>query len=241
MFDSVLQRRRGPKRYIGAGALLSAAIHASLLSFVIWASARTALDQEKDVAVTFFAPQAAPPPPPPPPPARSTKPKTQRIKPKTDAIVQPREDKPVEPQKDEEEDDETGGMDGGVAGGVEGGVVGGVEGGVVGGQLGSTTPVPAKPQNAVIPFGAGMVRPGRPAGNPTYTREAIAARVTGTVLVKCIITTEGALTQCKIIKGLAHMDQAVLAWLRRSSVTPVTFQGQRVSVEYVFNFRLEPP
>ena len=238
MFESVLQGRRAPVRNLGAGAILSIVVHGALLLAVIWVSARKALEEHKDVAVTFFAVQPPPWPPPPPLPP-STKTKTHRVKPKKDAIVKPKDETPLEPEQTKEDES----SEDGVAGGVAGGVVGGVEGGVVGGVVGGTGtgPPPPKPSNAVIPFGAGMVRPSRPAGNPIYTREAIAARVEGTSLVKCVIATSGALTQCKIIKGLPYMDQAVLGWLARSSVSPVMYQGRAVNVEYVFNFRLVAP
>jgi protein TonB len=46
---------------------------------------------------------------------------------------------------------------------------------------------------------------------------------------------------CRIIKGLPHMDETVLESLTSRRYRPVTFQGRPVSVSYTFNVRLEMP
>lgn len=89
-----------------------------------------------------------------------------------------------------------------------------------------------------IPFGAGMTRPTLVSkGDPQYTREALTARVQGLILVKCIITVEGTLRSCRVVKGLPFMDKAVLESLAQWKFTPVTFQGRPVNVEYVIPVR----
>jgi protein TonB len=105
---------------------------------------------------------------------------------------------------------------------------------VVGGVVGGST---------TLSFGEGMTRPvlqsspnNKPA--PDYTREAREARVSGLMIVKCVITTEGRVQNCQIIKPIPHMEQAVLAWLQASKYSPVTFQGKPQQVSYVFNFNL---
>jgi TonB family protein len=93
-----------------------------------------------------------------------------------------------------------------------------------------------------LPFGEGMRRPipiVQPA--PSYTREASAARSEGTVSVRCIITTDGTLKDCRIAKSVPYMDGAVLEALSRWKYTPVTFQGRPVSVYYSINLRLVAP
>ncbi|HZJ54331.1 MAG TPA: TonB family protein [Myxococcaceae bacterium] len=95
----------------------------------------------------------------------------------------------------------------------------------------------------VVPFGEGMTRPvllqsGRPI---TYTREAIAARVEGVSIVRCVITAEGAVERCKVIKPLPFMDDAVLEHLQSQRFQPVTYQGHPVSVGYNFSVRLTLP
>ncbi|ATB36715.1 Ferric siderophore transport system, periplasmic-binding protein TonB [Cystobacter fuscus] len=250
MFDSVLDRGQGPKSRFGVGAVVSVVLHVALVGGIAWLSMRPPKEEEKEVEVTFkqamAPPVAAPPPPPPPPPPASKKTPTKKptVK-KPDTIVQPKEipqEKPpeVEPEPAAEEEEATeeeveGGVEGGVAGGVVGGVIGGVVGGVLGGQVGGTG-------TDVLPFGAGMTRPEKLSGpQPQYTREALEAHVQGLMIVKCVITTEGKVERCRIIKPLPHMEQAVLDSLYAQRYKPVTFQGRPVQVDYTFNIRLSMP
>jgi serine/threonine-protein kinase len=104
-------------------------------------------------------------------------------------------------------------------------------------------PTVVEPPRDVVPFGEGMTRPvlmqpGRPI---TYTREAIAARVEGVSIVRCVITAEGAVERCKVIKPLPFMDDAVLEHLQSLRFLPVTYQGKPVSVGYNFSVRLTLP
>ncbi len=96
-----------------------------------------------------------------------------------------------------------------------------------------------RPVDSVLPFGPGMTRPSLLSKtDPTYTREALEARVEGLMLVKCTITLQGALERCRIVKSLAHMDGAVLAALSKWRYAPVTYQGRAVAVDYVIPVRL---
>lgn len=163
-----------------------------------------------------------------------------KIVPKKDVIVEPKKDTPVpETAKEESKEPEVaggqvGGVAGGVAGGVVGGVVGGTVGGVVGGTLGGT--------GGVVPFGEGMTRPPPiQADEIQFTREAREAKVSGLMIVKCTIGLDGSLTDCRVIKGVPMMDQAVLAALARHKGPPVTLQGRPVTVSYTFNIRLKQP
>ena len=118
-------------------------------------------------------------------------------------------------------------------------------------SVGTTVAKPAQPPAAptpeaprdVVPFGEGMTRPvlmqsGR---SITYTREAIAARVEGVSIVRCVITAEGAVEHCKVIKPLPFMDDAVVEHLQSQRFQPVTYQGHPVSVGYNFSVRLALP
>lgn len=245
MFDSVLDRGSAPKSAFGRGTVVSVLVHVGLVLFAIWFSSRPPDEDKKETEVTFFA--APPPPPPPPPPAgntpkveKKTEPKKKPIK-KPDTIVQPKDpEKQPEPQPEEqpeeeqpEEEPQQGGQEGGVVGGVEGGVVGGVVGGKVGGQLGGTG-------TEVLPFGEGMSRPERLEGrDPEFTREAREAHVEGLAIVKCTIMTDGTLQNCRIVKPLPFMEQAILDALKTWRMKPVTFQGRPVNVDYVIQLRLK--
>jgi TonB family protein len=86
-----------------------------------------------------------------------------------------------------------------------------------------------------------MNRPSLVAGpsQPTYSNEARIAKVEGTVLARCTITTSGSVTNCRIIKGLPFMDAPVLDALRQQRYTPVTFNGAPVQVDYLFTFKFK--
>ncbi|WP_437997713.1 TonB family protein [Sorangium sp. So ce185] len=101
-------------------------------------------------------------------------------------------------------------------------------------------PAPAAPE--ILPFQEGMTRP-VPIAAPAvvYTRQARQARVEGTVLAKCVVTTAGSLTGCRIVKGVPHMNEAVLEALAASRYKPVTYQGRPVNVDYVFSIKLVLP
>jgi serine/threonine-protein kinase len=105
----------------------------------------------------------------------------------------------------------------------------------------TAAPVAAAPP-AVMRFEEGMTRPTPIAAvAPAYTREALEAKVEGTVIAKCVVTTSGALTGCRIVKGVPHMEQAVLNALSASKYAPATLQGKPVSVDYIFTMRLVLP
>lgn len=259
MFDAVLNRGTTARSRFGSGAFFSAVVHTAILGMAIYISSRPPEEKKKNVDVTFVqaapppAPEdAPPPPPPPPPPKRRSTPKVEKVEVKEPEVVkkpdtliestEKAEEKPVDVAQATPSDE--GGDDDGVEGGVEGGVKGGVVGGTVGGTIGGTAPPPPppQPQNTVIPFGAGMNRPSMVAGrDPVYTRDALAAHVEGLMIVRCTITTSGAITNCRVIKELPHMKQAVLDALYSRRYTPVLFNGQPVNVDYVFNIKLVLP
>lgn len=244
MFDNVLGRGNIPGTRLGIGTVVSVVVHVALLGLAIWFSTHKPDEDEKAPEVTFFA--APPPPPPPPPPPASSTPKTEkkvekkRPTKKPDTIVQAKDPTPVpqeeQPQEEAaEEEPVEGGVEGGVVGGVAGGVVGGVIGGQLGGQIGGQL------GGDILAFGEGMSRPTRLKGrDPEFTREALEARVSGRMIVKCTINIDGSLENCRIIKPLPHMEQAVLAALKTWKMTPVTFQGRPVRVDYVINIQLVP-
>ncbi|XXT18339.1 TonB family protein [Sorangium sp. So ce429] len=103
-------------------------------------------------------------------------------------------------------------------------------------------PAPAATTPEVLRFQEGMTRP-VPIAAPAvvYTREARQARVEGTLLARCVVTTAGTLTGCRIVKGVPHMNEAVLSALAASRYRPVTYQGQPVNVDYVFSIKLVLP
>jgi protein TonB len=97
----------------------------------------------------------------------------------------------------------------------------------------------ASGDTTVLPFMDGMTRPSVVSKvDPEFTREARDANVQGLILTKCVITTSGNLRNCRIVKGVPMMDQAVLKALSQWRYTPVLYQGKPVAVEYVIPVRL---
>jgi TonB family protein len=93
-----------------------------------------------------------------------------------------------------------------------------------------------------VPYQEGMPRPVELQGKDSvYTREALAARVEGTMVIKCVITKQGKVENCRVIKGLPHMNEAVVQSLQSRVYKPITLQGRPVAVDYVFNIRLVAP
>jgi periplasmic protein TonB len=94
----------------------------------------------------------------------------------------------------------------------------------------------------VVPMMPGMARPVRISGaDPAYTPQALQARIEGKVHVKCNVMVDGSVRSCQIVKGLPHMDQAVLQALSAQRYQPAMFQGRPVSVSYVFSFNFKLP
>jgi TonB-like protein len=94
----------------------------------------------------------------------------------------------------------------------------------------------------VIPFGPQMTPPEFISGEKLqHTREALEARVSGSIIAKCIITCEGKVKDCRMIKSLPYMEQAALTALESRRYRPVRYGGRPVSVSFLFHIRLEPP
>ena len=74
-----------------------------------------------------------------------------------------------------------------------------------------------------------------------YTPKALAARVQGTMVVKCVITLKGQVRSCKVIKGLEPMNEAVVKALEASRYKPAEFGGEPVELPYTFTLRFTLP
>lgn len=252
MFDSVLARRNVPSGKL-ASAGVSAGIYGVLILAVVFGVSQTRKEVVQPVEVKLFTAAPAKPAPPPPPAGGARKAVEKKpiekkpIEKKPDTVVEPKvETKPEEPTNTDDKPSDPagvpGGVSGGVPGGVVGGVVGGVPGGVVGGVPGGVPGGTAGGTNAVLPFGAGMTPTQRVSGPaPVYTPQAMAARVEGKVLVRCVITVEGTVQNCEVLKGLPFLTESVLTSLSQSRYKPVVFQGRTVAVRYVLTFNFKVP
>jgi protein TonB len=106
-----------------------------------------------------------------------------------------------------------------------------VAGGVVGGVL------PAGP--ARLDFDDRMTPPVKLSGpNPRYTEKALEREVEGTMAVRCVVTTDGRVYGCRVLKGLPYMDQAAVEALEQRRYRPATLAGRPVEVSYDFKITL---
>jgi protein TonB len=95
----------------------------------------------------------------------------------------------------------------------------------------------------VIPFGEGMAPP-KLMKDPLpirFTREALEARVEGRAVVRCTITVEGNVENCRFLQSLPYMDEAILSALSMRTYSPATYQGKKISVDYNIPIRLKLP
>ncbi|MCP3101851.1 TonB family protein [Myxococcus sp. K15C18031901] len=251
MFKSVIERQRAGR--VGTGIWVSAAIHAGLFAAVLFISGRPQeVDEEPDKTpvLTLYRPpgptiqkgtqhtvqprQAAQP--------------TVRPKAKKQVIPSQVRPMPMDPTPVEQDPpDAVASTDVDPNAPPGDGPIGHPDGDPL-----STSPIglppgvvglPEPTGEDVIPFPSGLRPPEllRQSIPLEYTEQARMARVEGTMLAKCVITREGQVRDCRILKGMAHMDEAVVESLESRRYTPVYFQGSPVSVSYVFTIRLKLP
>jgi protein TonB len=80
-----------------------------------------------------------------------------------------------------------------------------------------------------------MTAPRRLSGpDPQYTPRAIEAQIEGSMLVRCILTADGTVYGCIVLKSLPFMDAAVIQALEHRRYTPALVDGRPVEVEYLF-------
>ncbi|MFP2929072.1 TonB family protein [Pyxidicoccus sp. 3LG] len=248
MFKSVIERQRAGR--LGSGVWLSIGVHAALFAAVLFLSSAPREQGRREPPVIDFPdnwPQSmggGTPAPAPPKQAtqRPSRPRQERAPRQARSLpaepTQPREPTPVDTSTtDEVADTDTAVTTNSTASiGLPIGVDPGIVGCLPGPGLGMPT------GEDVEPFGQGMTPPVMMGGQPIeYTPQALAARVEGSLVAKCVITEQGRVRDCRIIKGLAHMDESVLEALHSRRYRPVTFQGQPVSVSYNFTVRLSLP
>ena len=95
---------------------------------------------------------------------------------------------------------------------------------------------------SAIEFNDGMTAPAIISGpTPEYTEEAIERGVEGNMQVRCVVTAEGHVRACKVVKGLPFMNTAVVDALEKRRYKPALAQGKTVDVYYTFNIRLKLP
>jgi protein TonB len=183
--------------------------------------------------LTFLV--ASPPPPPPPPPAAAPVAKVVQ----TDMLNTGQLRTPTRiPRKVEmirEEEAPPPAISGGVVGGIPGGVPGGQLGGVIGGIIGSTstsTIIPKLEPVKRVRISQGVTR-GMVISKtePKYPKIALAARVTGVVLLKAVISKEGKIRELEVVSGHPLLVPAAIEAVKQWRYRPYLLNGEPVEVE----------
>ncbi|HEX5752802.1 MAG TPA: energy transducer TonB [Archangium sp.] len=249
MFQSVINQPGLSAGRFGTGMWVSLMVHAGVFAGMLGLSGKAAETIRNEPELVFNVPQPPKGNPNPPkqvaaPTKPKPKPKTELVQPKKIPPPPPEETKTVEatPPPEDTEPEETNDLPyipGSDPNGVEQGGIPGAQAiaGMALGNIGQST------GEEVLPFGAGMTPPQLVStGVPLqYSYEALRARVSGVIIAKCTITREGDVENCRIIKGLPFMDDAVLQSVTSRHYRPVTFQGRPVNVSYTFTVNLKLP
>ena len=93
-----------------------------------------------------------------------------------------------------------------------------------------------------VEFNDSMTLPSMVSGPvPEYTPDALERGVEGSMRVRCVVTADGQVRSCKVLKGLPFMNGAVVGALERRKYRPAFAQGKPVDIYYTFNIRLKLP
>jgi protein TonB len=179
----------------------------------------------------------APPPPPPPPPPVAV-PAARVVQTNMLSTGQLRTPTRI-PQRVEmirEEEAPPPALAGGVVGGIPGGVPGGQLGGVIGGIISATsTPTAMVPK--LEPVKRVRVSQGVTRGmviskiEPKYPKLALAARVTGVVLLRAVISKEGEIKELQVVSGHPLLVPAAIDAVKQWRYRPYLLNGEPVEVE----------
>src|SRR5271165_1047619 len=197
----------------------------------------------KQQLMTFLV--APPPPPPPPPPAAAPVHVVHQIQ--TDIVNGALRTPTKIPQKIQmiKEDEAPPSMaSSGVVGGVPGGIPGGQMGGVIGGIISSTpvaVPKVAAPQRVRVSQGVSQGLLVRKV-NPVYPPLARQARVSGTVVLRAIIGTDGSIENLTLVSGHPMLAPAAIEAVKQWKYRPYLLNGNpiKVDTEVTVNFALSP-
>jgi periplasmic protein TonB len=230
MFDLTAGTIERPFRDKHASATaLSIATHVAAIGGIAWVVLFSVPDTLPQVPsmMAFVAAAPVPSPPPPPPPAAKAVKAAQASKPAP--TTGPTFAVPTEiPVGIQPESGIDLGDEGGVVGGVEGGIPGGVLGGILGGMVNEAPPPPPPP-----------VKPKRVGGElqapalvhrvePDYPGVAVAAKVSGTVILEATVNETGAVTEVKLLRSIILLDQAAIKAVKQWRYEPLMLNGQPV-------------
>jgi outer membrane biosynthesis protein TonB len=77
---------------------------------------------------------------------------------------------------------------------------------------------------------------------PPYPKEALAEKVEGLVLARCVVEPGGSLSGCVVLKAPYSFEAPVKAWLSGAHARPFTASGKpvRVPCNFRFNYKIDP-
>lgn len=246
MFQSVIEQRGWLRSgRLGTGAGLSILAHAAVLGAVLFLSGQP-VEETPEPVVEVGSMRVMAPPKGNPKPMVATQVTPKPRKPRTDRV--PRQvPPPVQPQENVPDDstdtppDDASDVDPSLPY-IPGSDPNGVESSGV--PFAALNPALANLGQStgeeVLPFGQGMTRPEFISGPPIVVPpEALRGGLQGTVIVKCVVTRQGDVDSCKVLKGLGLANDAVVSALEARRYSPVTFQGRPVSVSFTFNIHVK--
>lgn len=242
MFDAVIGEARRPRRRFGPAMVAAVVLHGAGVAVAAGIAAAPA-EERREVEVTFVRPAAQPPRPstaePAPAPAPAPAPRPRRAPPQRaeapatvlpQAIVAPTT-MPPEPVPSAAPAGAVSDL-AGAAGEEVAAVPGGVSGPVV-----DESEAPAAEFDVTR-----MSPPVKLSGpDPRYTPDALAREIEGAMAVKCVVTVDGAVRDCRVVRGLPFMDGAVVEALERRRYRPATLAGVPVEVDYTFRITMRLP
>jgi len=125
-----------------------------------------------------------------------------------------------------------GGVVGGVPGGIPGGQLGGVIGGIISSASNSVAIIPKIEPVKRVRISQGVTR-GMVISKiePKYPTIAVAARITGVVLLKAIISKEGTITELQVVNGHPVLIPAAIDAVKQWRYRPYLLNGEPVEVE----------
>jgi periplasmic protein TonB len=225
MFDMVTGEARHIPTHSAVPLLISSVAEAAAVAVIVAVPLLFVSSHLPEIPSMMAFVAAAPPPSPPPPPAAPAR-ATQAAK--VQPAVSPNA-APIEAPAEVLPEPPAAAFDQGVPGGVEGGVPGGIAGGAIGGFVEAPPPPP--------PPAPAPARPVRVGGElkvpallkrvePEYPLIAIAAHVTGTVILEATVNEQGAVTDVRVLRSVhAVLDQAAVDALRQWRYSPLTLNG----------------
>ncbi|PYQ22907.1 MAG: hypothetical protein DMF81_10510 [Acidobacteria bacterium] len=117
----------------------------------------------------------------------------------------------------------------GAPAGEPGGVAGGVAGGIVGGVLAARTEPP--PPVVPVRVGGEIKEPKKLKHvSPVYPEIAARAKVHGSIVLECIVSRQGHVTEVKVVRGIPLLNEAAIDAVKQWAYTPTLKDGVPVPV-----------